>query len=428
MAQHRTLAISTALALDNIGTGLYLPVAALFLIQERGFSIAHAGIVLGVGTAIGLAVPALAGVLVDRIGPRWVLTAGQLLQALSMAIYLLAPGWNGVLVASAVFAAGTQMFYGSLFSFLGGLPASGSTHDRVFALIDMTRAGAFGVGALIGAGVLAGLPGSMPVLLAGNLVLSVAGAAVILSVRVPAIRVTRDTVENQRASSVLRNRPFLGLVLLCFLISVVGDFFPIGFPVVAVEQLHAPTWLPSVCVALLTITSSTLTLAAVHLTQTRSRAFAVGLGVTILLAWILTMVAIHFLPASYVTAALIVATLIFAIGSLLIGTRLNAAANDAAPPSQRGKYLATFQYAFSIASLVAPLLLTAFAFATWLPWAILSLTLAIALVLLPLLRRTLPERVLGARPAERTEQPPPNAEDGTDRHDLADIARKESAE
>ena len=140
------------------------------------------------------------------------------------------------------------------------------------------------------------------------------------------------------------------------------------------------------------------------------------------------MVAIHFLPASYVTAALIVATLIFAIGSLLIGTRLNAAANDAAPPSQRGKYLATFQYAFSIASLVAPLLLTAFAFATWLPWAILSLTLAIALVLLPLLRRTLPERVLGARPAERTEQPPPNAEDGTDRHDLADIARKESAE
>lgn len=34
---------------------MYLPVAALFLIQVRGFSVSEAGIALGVGAAVGLA-------------------------------------------------------------------------------------------------------------------------------------------------------------------------------------------------------------------------------------------------------------------------------------------------------------------------------------------------------------------------------------
>ncbi|WP_269324173.1 hypothetical protein [Rhodococcus pyridinivorans] len=40
---------------------MYLPVAALFLIQVRGFSVADAGI----GAGVGLLAPVLAGTLVD---------------------------------------------------------------------------------------------------------------------------------------------------------------------------------------------------------------------------------------------------------------------------------------------------------------------------------------------------------------------------
>lgn len=49
---------------------MYLPVAALFRIQVRGFSDADAGLALGIGAGVGLLFPVLAGTLVDRVGPR----------------------------------------------------------------------------------------------------------------------------------------------------------------------------------------------------------------------------------------------------------------------------------------------------------------------------------------------------------------------
>lgn len=58
---------------------MHLPVAALFLIQVRGFSVADAGLALGIGASVGLLFPVLAGTLVDRVGRRRVVGAGQLL-------------------------------------------------------------------------------------------------------------------------------------------------------------------------------------------------------------------------------------------------------------------------------------------------------------------------------------------------------------
>lgn len=393
MTRRRTLAASVALALDNAGSGLYFPVAALFLVQVRGLSVTGTGLALGAGTAIGLAVPVLAGVLVDRIGPRYVLASGQILQALAMAGYLFLPGLWGAFVSSAVFSAGMQLFYGSLFALLSALRQRESGHDRFFALIDMIRSGAFGAGALLGAGLLAGGPAALPWLLVGNLVLSLLGAIVVLTISVPAPASRHDTAA--RGGGILRNRPFLGLILLTLLITLPTDFFLVAFPVVAVEQLATPTWLPSLCVAILTLATSTLAVTAVRLTLGRSRAFALTCGIVLLFVWIAATAAAYVAPVGSRPALLVASTLVLATGTLLIGTRLNAAAHDAAPKQQLGLYLATFQYAFSVAALVAPLLLAAFGIATWLPWLVMALTLVGALVLIPVLRRSLPDEVLG---------------------------------
>lgn len=393
MTRRRTLAASVALAVDNLGSGLYIPVAALFLIQVRGLSVTGTGIALGVGTAIGLAVPVLAGVLVDRIGPRYVLAAGQVLQALAMAGYLFLPDLWGALVSSAVFSAGMQLFYGSLFALLSALRQRESGHDRFFALIDMIRSGGFGAGAFLGAALLTGGSAALPWLLVGNLVLSLVGAVVVLTISVPAPASPHDTAAH--GGGILRNRPFLGLILLTLLIALPTDFFLVAFPVVAVEQLAAPTWLPSLCVAILTLATSTLTVTAVRLTRAYSRAFALTGGIILLLVWIAVTASAYFAPAGSRPLLLVASTLVLAAGSLLIGTRLNAAAHDAAPKQQLGLYLAVFQYAFSVAALVAPLLLAAFGIATWLPWLGLAITLVAAWGLIPVLRRSLPDEVLG---------------------------------
>ncbi|MFI8594434.1 MFS transporter [Microbacterium sp. NPDC078428] len=89
----RTPGGSALVALDSAGAGMYLPVAALFLIQVRGFSVADAGLALGIGAGVGLLFPVLAATLVDRVGPRRVIGTGQLLRAIAMLVYLLVPGW-----------------------------------------------------------------------------------------------------------------------------------------------------------------------------------------------------------------------------------------------------------------------------------------------------------------------------------------------
>lgn len=105
---------------------MHLPVAALFLIQTRGFSVADAGI----GAGVGLLFPVLAGTLVDRVGPRRVIGTGQLLRAIAMLVYLLAPGWPGAIAGSAICAAGMQLHYESLYAFLTALRPSDGSHVR----------------------------------------------------------------------------------------------------------------------------------------------------------------------------------------------------------------------------------------------------------------------------------------------------------
>ncbi|MGI8576746.1 MAG: hypothetical protein ACR2KG_02260 [Nocardioidaceae bacterium] len=60
-----------------------------------------------------------------------------------------------------------------------------------------------------------------------------------------------------------------------------------------------------------------------------------------------------------------------AAGSLL-GPITNALAEASAPVAERGRYLAAFQYAYTIAGILAPAIVALFTYAVWLPWAIVA--------------------------------------------------------
>src|SRR5258708_36991139 len=84
------VALLTALGVDNVGSGLFLPVALLYVTRVVGLPLATAGTIVAAGTMAGLAVPPVAGRLVDRVGPRLTVISGQSLQALGAAAYLIA--------------------------------------------------------------------------------------------------------------------------------------------------------------------------------------------------------------------------------------------------------------------------------------------------------------------------------------------------
>src|SRR5208282_4440548 len=93
------VALLAALGIDNFGSGLFLPVALLYVIRVVGLPLAVAGPVVAVGAVAGLGVPPVAGRLVDRVGPLRVVVGAEVLQALGAIAYLAARGAVVVAVA-----------------------------------------------------------------------------------------------------------------------------------------------------------------------------------------------------------------------------------------------------------------------------------------------------------------------------------------
>ena len=95
-------ALLLALAVDNIGSGLFLPLGLVYATRVVGLSVGTAGIAVAVGTALGFAVPPVAAHLNHRLGPRPVVVLSQLVQAAGAVAYLLASSVVAIAQSGAV--------------------------------------------------------------------------------------------------------------------------------------------------------------------------------------------------------------------------------------------------------------------------------------------------------------------------------------
>ncbi len=424
-------ALLAALGADNFGSGLFLPLVLVYVIRDVGLPVGTAGTVIAVGTLAGLCMPPVAGRLVDRIGPRPVVIAAEVIQAAGALIYLAARGAGAgsgaavlvVLVAAALLGAGQQLFYSSLFALLADV-AGDQPRDRPFAVASMIRAACFGLGALAAAALLslAG-PVAYPVAVvldAGSFVVCAALLAGL--VRTPRARAAppdaadtdradtdrADTAPSSRSSGaagerrsrLLADRPYLALIGITGLIALTSDFFLIGLPVFVLDRLHGPPWLPGTMLALSTAISAAGGTVALRVTRHWSRIAAMRVGAACYAAWCAAGLAALALPPGWRPAELLAATLLAAVGGLLF-LRANALAEAAAPPPVRGRYLAGFQYAYTVAGVVAPALVALFAVATWLPWLLVGASAFLAVALLRPLAARLPAHAVCPAPARR---------------------------
>ncbi|MEQ0559366.1 MFS transporter [Amycolatopsis sp. NEAU-NG30] len=361
------IALLCALGIDNFGSGLFLPLALVYVTEVVGVPLAVAGTAVTFGTVAGLAVPPLAGRLVDSVGPRAVVIGAQLLQAVGVSAYLVADGAGPVVAAAILLAAGQQLFYSCLFTLIADV-AGDVPKDRPFAEAGMVRAGCFGLGGLAGGALLASL-GAAGYRIA--LVLDAVtffAAAVILGLFVHLARPRHRHGEG--SARVLRDRPYLTLILFSGLFGLSLDFFLIGLPVFVLDRLHGPEWLPGVIVALLTVLTAVGGTFALRLTARLTRIAAMRAGSALFAAWCLVSAGVLLVPDDWRVVYLLVSTLVFAAGDLVFGPRSGALAEAAAPPVARGRYLAAYQYAFTVAQVLAPAVVALFAVADWLPWVV----------------------------------------------------------
>ncbi|MBA3308534.1 MAG: MFS transporter [Nocardioidaceae bacterium] len=370
-------ALFVALGIDNFGSGLFLPLALIYTTRVVGLPLGVAGVAVTAGTVAGLLVPPIAGRYVDRVGPRAVVVAAQLLQAAGALGYLLAQGVATTIIAAVFLAAGQQMFYSSVFALIADVSPDGPK-DRPFALANMVRGAAFGLGALIAGLFLTAAENTGLRIAVGvdAVTFVVAAALLVVLVKPRHHRHPSDHETEPTPNSVLRNRPYLALIGITCLVAVTVDFFLIGMPVFVLDQLHSPSWLPGALLALLTAVGSVAGTAAVHLTRHLRRTTAMAIGSALYVVWAAATLAAALLPSSLRPAWLLGTTLILAAASLLFGTRVNALAEAAAPRSSRGRHLAAFQYAFTVAGVLAPAVVALFVFGIWVPWAVVGVAAA----------------------------------------------------
>lgn len=369
------IALLCALGIDNFGSGLFLPLPLVYVTQVVGLPLAMAGSAVTLGTVSGLAAPPLAGRLVERVGPRIVVVTALLMQAAGTGVYLVADGVRLVIAGAVLLAAGQQLFYSSLFALIADV-AGDVPKDRPFAESGMVRAGSFGLGGLVAAGLLTclGAVGYQVALVADAVTFLVAALMLVTFVRLG----KPHQCPRERPARVLRNRPYVELIVVSGLFGLSLDFFLIGTPVFVLDQLHGPVWLPGALLALLTVLTSVGGTLALRLTAGLTRIGAMRAGSALFAAWCGFSLGVLLVPPGWQVPYLLAATLVFAAGDLVFGPRSGALAEAAAPPAARGRYLAAYQYAYTVAQVLAPAVVAMFSVSAWLPWVLVGVCACLA--------------------------------------------------
>jgi MFS family permease len=408
------VALLIALGVDNFGSGLFLPVVLLYVIRVVGLPLAVAGTVVAAGTMAGLGVPAVAGRLVDRVGALRVVVGAELLQALGAVAYLAARGVVVVAVAAVLLAAGQQLFYSSLFALISDVAGAGPK-DRPFAVAAVVRSACFSLGGLSAGGLLsvAGQAGYR--IAVGVDAMSFAGCALLLALLVRVPRPDhRDARRAVSSHGPLTDRVFLAVIVAAGLTSLLGDFYLSGISVYAIRELHTRPWLPGTSIALSAGLNSIGATLALRVTRGLQRTTVLILAAGLFVISCAVFATAVLVAPGWRPAQLLAATVVLAVAGLLF-MRANALAEAIAPAAARGRYLAAFQYAFTVPGVIAPAVVALFSVAVWVPWLLVGTSAALAMLLLRWLSARLPAHALrpatGARPRRPGRPGPPGLDE-----------------
>lgn len=409
-------AIPVALAIDAVGTGLYLPLSMVYFLSATDLSEARVGLLLTGAMAGSLLLPLLVGRVVDRVGPRPVVIAGLLFQSTGFFLYLGVSGPVSLFLAALVEAVGLRVYWSSVFALIAEQAgqADGDARDQWFARAGMIRAAGTGAGTVL-AGVLLALASQQAyrgMVLADAVSFVVAALTVALFVRGgrrPAAEADGQPSDGVR--QLLRNRPYLALIGVNVLFNVCTVFLAVAIPVYVVRGLDAPGWAVGAFLTITTVAVATCTSTVIRRVLRRtSRGGAMAWGGRLWAAWCAAMALAVLLPRGPAQVGyLALVMLLWAAAEMTHGPASNALSAAAAPEGARGTYLAAFQYSFAAADMVTPGLFgVLYGVDRVLPWVVVGcLALTASVAIRPLERRLAGRPVSAATPTAPGAGAPP---------------------
>ncbi len=396
----------TAIGIDAIGSGVFMPITMLYFLVATDLTLVEVGAAISLASLVALPAGPLIGSVVDRVGAKQVLLAGNVLQGAGFVAYLVSDSFVAVTAWTVVVTVGRTAFWGSYGAIVAAITVPGE-REKWFGFLGALRNVGFAVGGLLsGVAITIGTQTAYAAVVIANA--ASYAVAFVLLLAVPATPRTEHRTEPGSWGTVLRDRPYrlLWWVQLTYSTSMMVLNF--AMPVYATTVLGLPGWVTG---AVFTINTIMVGLGQGLVVRAMTGRTRWRILVLANLSFAVSYVVLLGATATTIAAGVVVVLVgsaIYTVGELTGGPVTAALAAEAAPEHLRGRYFSLVQLAWNLASTVAPV---AFAWlldrgATPLWIALLALT-AVGVALSALLGRVMP--LAAARVTNAATQEPVSA-------------------
>ncbi|WP_237089410.1 MFS transporter [Nocardioides dokdonensis] len=361
----------TAIAIDAVGSGVFMPVSVLYFLVTTDLGLVRVGAALSLAALVALPAGPLLGGVVDRFGAKTVLLVGNALQGVGFLAYLVTGSFAAVVLWTVVVTLGRTAFWGSYGNIVAAISRPGE-RERWFGFLSALRNVGFALGGLAaGLAITLGTPTAYAAVVVVNAVSYAVAFALLLSV--PATAAGGHRPEPGSWSTVLRDRPYRLLVTGQLAYALAMMVLNVAMPVYATTVLGLPGWVTGAVFTLNTVLVG-VGQGLVVRAMTGARRWRVLLlaHITFALSYGLLLLA-GALPVAFAVVALLLGSVVYTAGELLGGPVHGALSAEAAPDHLRGRYLSLVQLAWNVAGAVAPV---SFAWllerGVWPIWAVLG--------------------------------------------------------
>jgi MFS family permease len=351
-------------SLSAIGSGLTMPLLIVYLGEIRGLGLTIGGLVVAYMAVVSLVVFPVVGWASDRQGPKPVLMAGLLVEAVGVALLGAVASVPSAFLVGTIVALGSAMAWPAQSALLGRVTTQ-ENRQRVFGIQFMLLNLGLGVGGIVSALVVSETdPQTFVWLYLADATAYLAYFAVLLTL--PGVGVGRIAEAPLEAGGgsdprragmreVLADRILRRVLVLAVVLLMSGyGALEVGIPVfITVINGFDVSWV-GVSFAVNTFTIVAAQLLVLRLIKGRSRSYLMlAVALTWAMSWILMGSSLLAGP-TVALAFVLVASGVFALGETLWAPVAPSLVNDLAPEHLRGRYNSSMSLVWSLSSIIGP--------------------------------------------------------------------------
>jgi MFS family permease len=369
-----------ALAIDGLGSGLFLPFSLLYFHYAGGLSLPEAGLGLSIAMLAAIPTPLVAGVLVDRTDPKRIMLVSNAIRAAGFLGYLLVHDLRALVAIAFLVAISDRLAWVAHPALVAEIAGPGN-RDRWFGLTTALRCAGLGLGGLLAGLAVSDLGTTSYHTLAVANAISFAAAAVLISrMQLPGrLAVEATSTGSGGLSVVLADRPFCGVVASNLVFGVARTAILVGLPVYVVQVLKAPAWLAGALYAAYTAMVALGQTSMVRRLERHRRTRALMLAAGLWAASFLLLAGAPLVSRGLLASFLFLVTGVYTAAVMAHAAVIDALVVEAAATTLRARYVGIYHLSWAVANAAAPALFTSLlAWQPSAPWAALTTLVLLA--------------------------------------------------